>query len=168
MVKIEDLKRINMLRDVPDHLLEILSKEAHLNIYGVDTQLMTIHERVDTFFMLIMGQVAIKKELTPNVDAIFDYIQSGSSFGISALMEGSTAFYTAVCQEPCEVITLSGQRIRELFKNNDELAYYMLQGAARQYKKKMDIRAKMIMRTLDENPELKEDIRDIEDLTPVI
>ncbi len=168
MVKIEDLKRINMLRDVPGHLLEILSKEAQLNIYGADTRLLTIHEKVDTVFMLIMGQVAVKKELTSKIDAVFDYIQSGSSLGISALMEGSTAFYTAVCQEPCEVITLSGQRIRELFKENHELAYYMLQGAARQYKKKMDIRAKMILKTLDENPDLKEDIRDIETLTPVI
>jgi len=168
MVKIEDLKRINMLRDVPDHLLDILSREAHLNIYGVNTQLMTIHEKVDTFFMLIMGQVAVQKELTPKVDVVFDYIQSGSSFGTSALMEGSTAFYTAVCQEPCEIITLAGQRIRELFKDNHELAYYMFQGAARQYKKKMDIRAKMIMKTLDENPDLKKDIRDIENLTPVV
>ena len=168
MVKIEDLKRINLLRDIPDHLLEIISREAQLNIYGKDTQLMTIHGKVDTFFMLIMGQVAVKKELTPQIDVIFDYIQSGSSFGTSALMEGSIASYYAVCEEPCEAITISGKRIRELFNDNHELAYYILQGAARQYKKKMDIRAKMIMRTLDENPELKEEIRDIEALTPVI
>ncbi|OGR22288.1 MAG: Crp/Fnr family transcriptional regulator [Desulfobacterales bacterium RIFOXYA12_FULL_46_15] len=167
MVKIEDLKRINLLRDIPDHLLEIISREAQLNIYGKDTQLMTIHEKVDTFFMLIMGQVAIKKELTPRIDIIFDFIQSGSSFGTSALMEGSISSYTAVCQEPCEAITLSGLRIRELFKDNHELAYYMLQGAARQYKKKMDIRAKMIIKTLDENPELKGAVHDIENLTPV-
>ena len=167
MVKIEDLKRINMLREFPDHLLEIIAREAQLNIYGTNTQLMTTHEKVDTFFMLIMGQVAVKKELTSKIDIIFDYIQSGSSFGTSALMEGSTASYNAICQEPCEAITLSGKRIRELFKDNHELAYYMLQGAARQYKKKMDIRAKMIMKTLDENPELKEDIHDIENLTPV-
>jgi hypothetical protein len=32
----------------------------------------------------------------------------------------------------------------------------------------MDIRARMIMKTLDENPELKKDILDIEDLTHVI
>jgi CRP-like cAMP-binding protein len=168
MVKIEDLKRINVLRDVPVHLLEILAKEAQLNIYGVNTQLIAIHERVDNFFMLIMGQVAVKKELTPKVDVIFDYIQSGSSFGTSALLEGSRASYTAVCQEPCEAITLSGKRIRELFKENHELAYYMLLGAARQYKNKMDIRARMIMKTLDENPELKKDIHDIKDLTHVI
>lgn len=167
MVKIEDLKRINLLRDIPDHILEIIAGEAQLNIYGKNTQLMTIHEKVDTFFMLIMGQVAVKKALTSQIDVIFDYIQSGSSFGTSALMEGSIAVYTAICEEPCEAITISGKRIRELFKDNHELAFYMLQGAARQYKRKMDVRAKMIIRTLDENPELKDAIHDIENLTPV-
>ncbi|MFA5903182.1 MAG: Crp/Fnr family transcriptional regulator [Desulfobacula sp.] len=167
MVKIEDLKRINLLRDIPDHILEIIAGEAQLNIYGRNTQLMTIHEKVDTFFMLIMGQVAVKKELTSQIDVIFDYIQSGSSFGTSALMEGSIAAYTAICEESCEAITISGQRIRELFKDNHELAFYMLQGAARQYKRKMDVRAKMIIRTLDENPDLKDAIHDIENLTPV-
>jgi len=168
MVKIEDLKRISILKGIPDHLLEIIAGEAHLSIFGADTQLITIKEKVDTFYMLIMGQVSVKKELTPEIDVIFDYIQSGSSFGTSALIKGSIASYTGICEEPCEVITLSGQRMRQLFKENHELAYYMMLGVAKQYKKKMDLRAQMIMKTLDENPELKEDINDIENLTLVV
>lgn len=118
--------------------------------------------------MLIMGQVAIKKELTPQIDVILDYIQSGSSFGTSALIKESNASYTAVCQEPCEAITVSGKHMMGLFKENHELAYYIMLGVARQYKKKMDNRAQMIIKTLDENPGLKKDIKDIDDLTLVI
>ena len=168
MVKIEDLKRINLLKDFPDHLLKIIANEAQLSIFGTDTQLITANEKADKFFMLIMGQVAIKAELTPEIDVILDNIQSGSSFGTSALIKGSTATYTAICQEPSEVITLSGSRMKQLFKENHELAFNMMFGVAKQYKKKMDIRAQMIMKTLDENPELKEDIKDIENLTLVI
>lgn len=168
MVKIEDLKRINMLRDFPDRLLELIANEASLSIFGADTQLITVKEKIDTFFMLVMGQVAVKKELTPEIDVIFDYLQSGSSFGTAALLKGATASYTAVCQEPCEVITLSGKRMMQLFELNHELAYYMMLGVARQYKKNRDIRAQMIMKTLEESPEFKEDIHDIEELTLVI
>jgi len=170
MVKIEDLKRINLLKDFPDHLLEIIANKAQLSIFGTDTQLIEVKERVTTFFMLIMGQVAVKRKLTPKIDIILDNIQSGSSFGTSALIEGegSSATYTAVCQEPSEVITLSGETMKQLFKENHELAYHMMLGVAKQYKKKMDTRAQMIMKTLDENPELKEDINDIENLTLVI
>lgn len=168
MVKIEDLKRINLLKDFPDHLLEIIANEAQLSIFGTGTQLIAPNEEVDTFYMLIMGQVAIKKELTPEVDIILDNIQSGSSFGSSSLIEGSTATYTATCQEPCEVITLSGDRMKQRFKENHELAFHMMLGVAKQYKKYLDTRTQMIMKTLDENPELKEKIKDIEKLTLVI
>ncbi len=168
MVKIEDLKRINLLRDVPDHLLEIMSKEAQLSIFGKDSQLVALGEDIDTFYMLIMGQVSVGRELTPDIDVVLDYIQSGSSFGTSALLEGIKATYNAVCQEPCEAITLSGARMIELFAENHELAYHMMLGVAKQYKEKMDTRAQMIIKTMDEYPEMKDDIKDIENLTLVI
>jgi CRP/FNR family transcriptional regulator, cyclic AMP receptor protein len=166
--KIEDLKRINLLKNFPDHLFEIIAKESQLSIFGAGSQLITISEPVDKFYMLVMGQVAKKKELTPEIDVILDYIQSGSSFGTAALLKGATASYTAVCQEPCEVITLSGKRMIQLFETNHELAYYMMLGVSTQYKKFMDIRAQMIMKTLDEHPEFKESIHDIENLALVI
>lgn len=157
-----------MLKDFPGHLLEIIAREANLTVFGTGTQLATIHEKLDTFYMLIMGQVALKKALTPEIDIIFEHVQSGSTFGSCIFIEGSTSAYTIICQEPCETISLSGERMMELFNENHELAYYMLLGVARQYKKRMDIRAKMIMKTLDENPELRDDIHDIENLALVI
>ncbi|WP_457551754.1 Crp/Fnr family transcriptional regulator [Desulfobacula sp.] len=168
MVKIEDLKRINLFKEFPDHLLDIIAKEAQLSIFGTGTQLISASEPVDKFYMLVMGQVSKKKELTPDIDVILDYIQSGSSFGTAALLQGATASYTAVCQEPCEVITLSGDRMKQLFENNHELAYYMLLGVSKQSKRIMDTRAQMITKTLEEHPELKEEINDIENLTLVI
>ncbi len=165
MVKTEDLKRINLLRNVPDHLIEIIAKEAQLSIFGADTELITMNEDVNTFFMLIMGQVAIKQKLVKDIDVILDYIQSGSSFGSSSLINNSKASYSAVCQEPCEVITLFGPRMLELFEENHELAYYMISGVAQQYKQNRDIRAQMILETLDEKPDIKDAIKDIENLT---
>lgn len=166
MVKIEDLKRIEMFKKVPDHLLEIISQEAQLNIYGTNTQLFTKGDTIDTFYLMIMGQVALKVALTDEIDVILDNIQSGRSFGSSALTQGSTAFYTAVCQEPCEVITLYGPRLLELFEANQELAYHVMSGVAGQYKQTMDTRARMIMETLEENPEYRQGILDISKLTP--
>ncbi|RLC25322.1 MAG: cyclic nucleotide-binding domain-containing protein [Deltaproteobacteria bacterium] len=168
MVKIEDLKRINLLKDFPEHLLEIIANEAQLSIFGTGTQLMTFNEPVNTFFMLTMGQVALKRELTPKVDVILENIQSGASFGSCSTIKDTAATYTAVCQETCEVISLSGIRIKQLFKENDELAYRMMFGVAQQYKRHLDTRAQMIIKTLDKNPELKKDVEDLENLTLVI
>lgn len=164
MVKMEDLKRINLLKHVPGHLLEIISREANLKIFGTDTQLITINQRVDTFYMLIMGQVSIAKEFTPDIDVIIEHIQSGSSFGISALLKGETASYTAICQEPCEVITLSGERMIQLFETNHELAYYIMLDVSQRYKRFMDMRARMILKILNKNPELKQNFDYIDTL----
>lgn len=155
-----------MLKKVPDHLLAILGQEAQLSIYGADTQLFTVGDPIDVYYMLIMGQVGLKVALNPNVDVILDNLQSGRSFGSSALRHGSKASYTAVCLEPSEVITLYGPRMIELFETNSELAYHMMAGVAGQYKRTMDIRTRMIIQILEKNPELNQRIDDIEQLTP--
>lgn len=159
MVTLSDLKRINFLKDMPEPLLKIIAEEAQLSIFGTGTQLITDSEAADTFYMLVMGQVAIKQSLTSDVDVIFALVQSGATFGIPALLKDHTSSYTAVCQEPCEVITLSGTKLRKLFQENHELAYYMFKGAANQYKQNMDQRAQMVLKVVDENPEFKNSLK---------
>ena len=44
----------------------------------------------------------------------------------------------------------------------------MMFGVAQQYKRHLDTRAQMIIKTLDKNPELKKDVEDLENLTLVI
>ena len=167
MVKIEDLKKINLLNGLPDNLLEIIASEAHVSIYNTDTVLFDTNEDIDTFYMLIMGQVAHKVPLSPDVNIILDTIQSGSTFGIASLVPGTNASSTAVCQEPCEVITLSSKKMTQLFEKHHELGYQVMLRLAQHYKIKLDNRTNMIMKTLDNNPEFKHKIDDIESLTPI-
>jgi CRP-like cAMP-binding protein len=166
MVKIQDLKHIHMLEKMPERLLALIGKEAQLSIFSTNTCLFSAGENVDTFFMVMMGQVALTVELNPDMDVILENIQSGRTFGSSALISGGPASYTAICQEPCEIITLSGERMQQLFEINQELGFHLMAGVARQYKQTMDNRAKMIMKTLARHPEMKASIHDIETLTP--
>ena len=166
MVKIQDLRQIHMLEQMPGHLLALIGQEAQLSIFSSRTCLFKAGERVDTFYMVIMGQVALTVALNPDIDVVLENVQSGRTFGSSALISGGPATYTAICQEPCETITLSGPRMQQLFKTNHELAFYLITGVARQYKNSMDTRAKMILKTLERHPEMKPSIHDIEKLTP--
>ena len=167
MVRIEDLKRINMLAKVPDHLLEIISEQAQLNIYGTDTLLFSQGESIEIFYMIVMGQVELKVPLLEDIDVILDILQAGRSLGSSALFKGVRSSYTAICQEPCEIITLNGKELQRLFVDNKELAYYLMAGVAGQYKRTMNRRARMILKTLEEHPEFRHRVRDIDELTPV-
>ncbi|MCK5099221.1 MAG: cyclic nucleotide-binding domain-containing protein [Desulfobacteraceae bacterium] len=167
MVKIEDLKKINLLNGLPDELLEIIAPAAQLSIFNTDTILFEPNEDIDTFYMLVMGQVALKVALSDDVHVILDSLQSGASFGVASLVPGTNPSSTAVCQEPCEVITLNSKKMTLLFEENPELGYQVMRRLAIRYKKKMNLRTNMIMKTLELNPELKTKIDDIETLTPI-
>ncbi|WP_319575010.1 cyclic nucleotide-binding domain-containing protein [uncultured Desulfobacter sp.] len=159
MIKIEDLKRINMLAKMPDHLLKIISELAQLNIYGKDTLLFSQGENIDIFYMIVMGQVELKIPLDKDIDLIFDILQAGRSLGSSAMFSDARASYTAICQEPCEIITLDGEKLQNLFKDNKEIAYYFMAGVAGQYKRTMDRRIHTILKTLQRHPELQDRVR---------
>ncbi len=159
MIKIEDLKRINMLADMPDHLLKIISELAQLNIYGKDTLLFSQGENIDIFYMIVMGQVELKAPLDEDIDVIFDILQAGRSLGSSAMFSDAKASYTAICQEPCEIITLNGKELQDLFNDNKEIAYYLMAGVAGQYKRTMDRRIRTILKTLEKHPELQHRVK---------
>ena len=162
MVKIEDLEQINIFKGVPRNLLGGICQEAHLNIYSEGTQLFSAGDVLDTFYMMVMGQVALQVELSPDVDAILDLLQSGRSFGLSALLKGSACACDAICQEPCEVITLQGSRMLAMFETHPKLGYYVMAGVAGQYKRNLDMRAQMILKTLDLHPGLKQKMQNLE------
>lgn len=159
MIKIEDLKRINMLAKMPDHLLKIISELAQLNIYGKNTLLFSQGENIDIFYMIVMGQVELKIPLDKDIDLIFDILQAGRSLGSSAMFSDARASYTAICQEPCEIITLDGKKLQNLFNDNKEIAYYFMAGVAGQYKRTMDRRIHTILKTLEKHPELQDRVR---------
>ncbi len=167
MVKIEELKRINVFKDMPEHLLELLASEAQLSIFSTDAVLFRIDEPIDTFYMLLMGQVALKVALTEEIDIILDTAQAGKSFGLSSLLTGLKASSTAICQEPCEVIILNGKRMQDMFRRNEELGCEVMLRLARQYRETMENRKQMIMKTIQEYPELRSKMKDLKTLTPV-
>ncbi|MCF8044653.1 MAG: cyclic nucleotide-binding domain-containing protein [Desulfarculaceae bacterium] len=164
MVKIQDLKRITLFSDMPDDLLQIIAARANLSIFSTDTHLFEANEDIDTFYMLLMGQVALKVELTEDIDIILDTVQTGSSFGVSALLEGTRTTSAAICQEPCEVITLSGRKMLELFSGNPKLGYHVMYRLAGHYKHIMDNTANRIMKTMDRQSGFHYGIEDYKNL----
>lgn len=155
MLKIEDLRRIRMLKGMPEHLLKMIGQEAQLSIIGTGTRLFSKGDRNDILYMLVMGQVALSLPLNEEIDVIFENLQAGGILGAPALIENGTAGYNAVCQEPCEMITLYGPSMIELFETNHELAYYMMGQMASRYEDLMNQRGRIIIKTLVANPDLR-------------
>ncbi len=161
MVKIEDLKRIDILRDMPSHILEIIAKEARVQILGKGTELFHAGHRNETFYMMTMGQVALKLDLTRDIDVTFENLQGGDAFGLLSLVQDAVSSYSAVCQEACEVLVLEAPRMFELFEQNREFAFYMIRGVAKQYQRLMHKRANMTINTIKTNPDLQSGMEEV-------
>ncbi len=164
MVNLDDLRRIDILRDMPFHILDKISKEARICILEKDSLLFQTGGRNEIFYMLTMGQVALRLELTEDIDVIFENLQGGNAFGLLALVKDAVSSYSAVCQEACEVITLKAPRMFELFEEDAELAFYMTKAIASQYQLLMQKRAKMTLQTLETNPDLQSGREDVGNL----
>ncbi len=165
MVNIQDLKQITLLAGMPEDLLHIISSHANLFIFSHDDLLFEANQDIDTFYMLLMGQVALKVELTGEIEIILDTVQTGSSFGVSALVEGARTTSAAICQEPCEVITLSSRKMLQLFRENPKLGYHVMYRLAGHYKQIMNHTANRIIKTMDSQSGFHYGVEDYKNLT---
>ena len=167
MVRVEDLERILFMKDMPPEMLAKVASEAQLNIYSAGTVLFRINDKVDYFYMVLMGQVALQVELLPELTVILTSVNSGYAFGVSSLVSGARAASTAVCQEPCELITLPVDTLTRMFEKDSRLGFEFMYRLARLFQQIMANRTRMIMRALDQHPEAMERLGDLEHLAPV-
>ncbi|MCF8106114.1 MAG: cyclic nucleotide-binding domain-containing protein [Desulfohalobiaceae bacterium] len=153
---------------MPAQHLQKISSKAQLNIFSRGTVLFRKNEPIDYLYMVLMGQVALEIELSPELNVILSTIHPGYSFGVSSLVSGARAGSTAICQEPCELITLPVDRLAVLFQEDPDLGYQFMLRLARIFQKIMVNRTQMIMKTLDQHPEFQEDLGDLRHLAPVL
>ncbi|HKK91560.1 MAG TPA: cyclic nucleotide-binding domain-containing protein [Desulfobacteraceae bacterium] len=167
MVKTQELEKISLFNDMPEKLLETVADQAQLSIFSQGTVLFKPGEKIEYFYMLLMGQVSMEVELSDGVDVILETAHSGSCFGFSSLVPGARAFASAICQDPCEVITLPGEKMIQRFAEDPELGYQIMLRLARQYKEGMDSRTEMIKKIFDKVPDFKHRAEEMDLLTPI-
>ena len=168
MVRLDDLRRIHLLKDMPTHMLQKIASEAQLNIFSTGMVLFQKGESIDYLYLVLMGQVALEIELSPELNVILSTIHPGYTFGVSSLVSGARASSSAICQEPCEVISLPVERLNVLFQEDPSLGYHFMHRLARIFQKIMASRTQMIMKTLDQHPVFQEDLGDLRHLAPVL
>jgi CRP-like cAMP-binding protein len=118
--------------------------------------------------MVLMGHVTLKIDMSEEFDIILATIKSGYCFGVSSLVYGAKASSTAICQEPCELITLPVDKLTHLFQEDPALGYQFMYRLAIVFQKIMDNRSQMIMKTLDLHPELSNTLENVEYLSPIV
>lgn len=162
MVPRNDLKRIYMLSDMPENMLDRLADIAHLYIYSANMNLFESGENLKHFYMVLTGQVSLSIDLVTDVSITLGTVGQGHACGVSAFIPESRSSSKAVCDEPSELIVLSADEVFALFEEDWDLAYQFTSRIVRLFKAIMDHRTSIFLKTLKNNPQVQKSLQQTE------
>ncbi|MBN2125143.1 MAG: Crp/Fnr family transcriptional regulator [Deltaproteobacteria bacterium] len=155
MVSLDELKKIYLLGELTDSMIENLSPIADLHDYQDREVIFREGQEAKNFFMLAQGKVLLEVQASDTILISLGSIKPGYSFGWSALLPGSSYTAYAMCAEHCEVITVPGEKFLGLMEEDHTMGYLIMQGVVRILKKRLERRTEQFLKTLREHPDIK-------------
>jgi len=155
MVSLNDLKKILLLSNFEDSLLEKLAAPAQLRIFGEKAVLFVEGQEADTFYMLLNGKVLLEKAASETVKISLEAVKPGYSFGWSALLTGASYTSYAICAEPCELITFQGNELRKMMEENLLLGRRIMERTLEITMVRLQKRTEQFLKTLRQHPDME-------------
>lgn len=156
MVDKEQLKKINFLNDVSNHVLEKVGAIAQLENFDEETILFRQNQKQTLLYMLVSGKVFLNTRSETGKSLTLDEVGPGRSFGVSALMDESSSTFTAVCAENSSIITISGEQMNQMFKEDFRVGRIIMQKVVDSFKRRMEMHTRQFLKTLMLDPEIKQ------------
>jgi len=168
MLDKHELRKIHILEDMPDEMLDMIRSVAELKIFSADTVLFEQNQELDTFYMVLAGTVLLEIKLSDDVTLALGTVQPGYCFGVSTFIPGATSASAAVCAESSELISCPGAKLMAAFERNTELGYYFMHRIVRAFKNRMDQRTRLFLKSMENRPELAHLFESYDHLVPKI
>ncbi|MBW1681471.1 MAG: Crp/Fnr family transcriptional regulator [Deltaproteobacteria bacterium] len=155
MVSFDDLRKISAFADMDETHLGRLLPFTQLQIFGDRAVIYSEGQRAEYFYMLLKGKVLLEVEVSEAINISLGSIKPGYSFGWSALLPGSKHTSFAVCVEPCEVITMPGEKLLEVMEQDHVLGHRFMEFMATVLKHRLERRTNQFLKTLKTHPEIE-------------
>ena len=156
MVSIEDLKKIIVLDNLTQPMLENMRPLAQLNIFGERHVIFEEGHEAKYFYMLLKGKVILEVEASETIMISLEAIKPGYSFGWSALYPGSKYNAYAICVEPCELMAVPGHRFLELLNTDHTIGYKFMNRVASILKTRVERRTGQFLKVMSMHPDLQQ------------
>lgn len=154
MVEKDILEKIVFLKDLPEPVLEKIGKLALLETFDEEGILFRQNQEQTLLYMLVSGKVFLNCRSTFGKSLTLDEVFPGRTFGVSALMGETSSTFTAVCVEPCKIITLSGKEMRELFENDFKIGHTLMLKVVNIFRSRMKMHTRQFLHSLAAHPEI--------------
>ena len=155
MVSIEDLKRISVLDNLTQPMLEIMRPLAQLNLFGERHVIFEEGQEADSFYMLLKGKVILEIEASEVIMISLEAVKPGYSFGWPALLPGLKYNAYAICVEPCEVMAAPGGKFLELLDKDHTIGYKFMKRVASILERRVERRTGQFLQVMSKHPDLQ-------------
>jgi CRP/FNR family cyclic AMP-dependent transcriptional regulator len=155
MVSIEDLKKIDVLDNLTDPMLENMRPLTQLQLFGDGATIFQEGQEAEYFYMLLKGKVLLEVEAAEDVTISLGAVKPGYSFGWSALLPGSVYTAYAMCVEPCEVMSIQGNKFRELLEQDHTIGYRFMEAVVRALKRRLERRTDQFLKVMSKHPDIQ-------------
>ncbi len=155
MVKFEDLRKIFLLENLTDTMLGKMMPFVEMRLFSDSAKLFRQKEKAEFFFMLMKGKIVLEIQASERVSVSLGSIKTGGSFGWSALLGDPAYTSDAVCVEPCEIMTISGEKFRELMDRDPAMRYGVMKIVVTILKRRLERRTNQFLKVIENHPELQ-------------
>ncbi len=155
MVSIEDLKKIYLLQNISNEMLERILPLVQSNSYNERDVVFEAGQTADMFFMLKQGKILLEVEVSETVIISLNSIKPGYSFGWSALIPGSSYTSYAVCGEPCKVLSVHGNSFLGLLHQDHTMGYVFMEGVVKILKNRLERRTDQFLKVMSKQPDIR-------------
>ncbi|MBW1798952.1 MAG: cyclic nucleotide-binding domain-containing protein [Deltaproteobacteria bacterium] len=155
MVSIEDLKKISVLDNLTQPMLENMRPLTQLNLFGERHVIFEAGQEANYFYMLLKGKVILEVEASEVIMISLEAIKPGYSFGWSALLPGSRYNAYAICVEPCEMMAVPGGGFLEFLDKDQTIGYKFMKRVASILEARVERRTGQFLKVMSKHPDLQ-------------
>lgn len=156
MVEKDVLKKIFFLQDLPDLMLEKIASITNMENFEKNTVLFKRDQKISHLYMLVSGSVRLKINTSSGKSLTLDKVTPGRTFGIASLMKDSSTSFSATCGESCSIITISGEKIQQLFSDDFKMGHKLMVQVVKLFKSRMERHTSQFLHFLATHPEIKQ------------
>ncbi len=126
----EKLKKLSLFRVLTDEILEKLAPISSEESFGDDTLIFDEGTPGDTLYVIVSGEVAIKKLISKeeNTFKTLAIMRAENFFGEMALFESKPRSASAFANSTCTLLKISGTEFQKLLKSDAQAASVILSG----------------------------------------
>jgi len=155
MVSAEELKKIFLLQNLTDGMLEKIIPQLRALHFSEREIIFEEGNKAENFYMLKKGKILLEAEISDQLTISLGSIKSGYSFGWSALLSEPSHTSHAVCAEPSDVFAIPGEKLRDILEGDPSMGYRVMGFAAKILKNRLERRTGQLLKVMANHPDMK-------------